>query len=195
MPIAATTQRLAAVVSPRPERPWRMIAPAPRKPIPVTIWAAIRVGSYVTPFRAEKLKSVQAYAETIVNSAEPTPTSMWVRNPASRSLSSRSAPIAPPRMPATTRRARTSSQLSSGSTDRLHGLPLSETDFPDPARGQVEQVVQLVAGERSPLRRRLHLDQPAVTGQDHVHVHLGRGILRVVQVEQRLTLYDADRDG
>ncbi len=45
MPIAATIQRLAAVVSPRTETPWRRIAPAPRKPTPVTICAAIRVGS------------------------------------------------------------------------------------------------------------------------------------------------------
>ena len=37
-----------------------MIAPAPRKPIPVTIWAAIRVGSNVIPLRCEKLKSAQA---------------------------------------------------------------------------------------------------------------------------------------
>ena len=29
--------------------PWRMIAPAPRKPMPVTTWAAIRVGSSVMP--------------------------------------------------------------------------------------------------------------------------------------------------
>src|SRR6266550_3816336 len=78
---------------------------------------------------------------------------MCVRSPASCSRSSRSAPIAPPRMPATKRRARRSSQLSSGSTDRLHGLPLGESDLLDPARSQVEQVVQLVAGERSPLGR------------------------------------------
>ena len=60
MPIAATTQSPAAVVSPRMESPWRMIAPAPRKPIPVTIWAAMRVGSKTTPERVEKPKSVQA---------------------------------------------------------------------------------------------------------------------------------------
>jgi hypothetical protein len=46
--MAATTQSVAAVVSPRTERPWRMIAPAPRKPMPVTICAAIRVGSVRT---------------------------------------------------------------------------------------------------------------------------------------------------
>jgi hypothetical protein len=37
-----------------------MIAPAPRKPIPVTIWAAILVGSNVMPPRCEKLKSLHA---------------------------------------------------------------------------------------------------------------------------------------
>jgi putative Mg2+ transporter-C (MgtC) family protein len=36
-PIAATSQSVAAVVSPRTDRPCRMIAPAPRNPIPVTI--------------------------------------------------------------------------------------------------------------------------------------------------------------
>ena len=36
---------VAAVVRPRTEKPWRMIAPAPRKPMPVTICAAMRVGS------------------------------------------------------------------------------------------------------------------------------------------------------
>ena len=49
MPIAATDQRLAAVVSPRTcPRYWR-ITPAPRKPMPVTIWAATRVGSAPAP--------------------------------------------------------------------------------------------------------------------------------------------------
>src|SRR5580765_1193933 len=194
MPIAATSQSVAAVVKPRTERPCRMIAPAPRKPMPVTIWAAMRVGSYVTPLRDEKLKSVQAYAETIVNSAAPTPTRRCVRNPASRSLISRSAPIAPARMPATTRRTRTSSQLSSGSTDRLHGLPLGEPDVVDPAGREVEQVVELIARERRALGGRLHLDQPTVAGHDHVHVHLGGGILDVVEIEQALALDDANRD-
>ena len=59
MPIAATIQRLAAVVSPRTVRPWRMIAPAPRKPMPVTICAAIRVGSKTTPEGVENPKSPQ----------------------------------------------------------------------------------------------------------------------------------------
>ena len=45
IPIAATAQSVAAVVSPRMVSPWRMIAPAPRKPMPLTIWAEMRDGS------------------------------------------------------------------------------------------------------------------------------------------------------
>jgi hypothetical protein len=37
-----------------------MIAPAPRKPIPVTIWAAMRVGSKTIPLRCENVQSDQA---------------------------------------------------------------------------------------------------------------------------------------
>ena len=61
MPIAATIQRLAAVVRPRTDMPERMIAPAPRKPIPVTICAAMRVGSTGEP---ADTKSSNPYAET-----------------------------------------------------------------------------------------------------------------------------------
>lgn len=45
MPTAAVIQTVAAVVMPLTMPPdWRM-APAPRKPTPVTIWAAMRPGS------------------------------------------------------------------------------------------------------------------------------------------------------
>jgi len=37
-----------------------MIAPAPRNPIPVTICAAILVGSNTTPLAVENVQSVQA---------------------------------------------------------------------------------------------------------------------------------------
>src|SRR5436853_610800 len=90
MPIAETAQRFAAVVRPRTEMPSRMIAPAPRKPIPVTICAATRVGSTFEP------KSWKPYAPAIVKRHEPIATSMCVRMPASRSRSSRSMPIAAP---------------------------------------------------------------------------------------------------
>ena len=45
MPTADVAHRLAAVVSPRITMPSLRIAPAPRKPMPETIWAAMRVGS------------------------------------------------------------------------------------------------------------------------------------------------------
>ena len=57
-PDSATTQSPAAVVTPRTESPWRMITPAPRNPIPATIWAAIRVGGNVTD--PSNVKSPQA---------------------------------------------------------------------------------------------------------------------------------------
>ena len=40
---------LAAVVSPLTVSPCRTMAPPPRNPIPVTIWAASRLGSVPTP--------------------------------------------------------------------------------------------------------------------------------------------------
>ncbi len=47
---AAAIQRPAAVVRPRTVAPSRKMVPAPRKPIPLTTWAAIRAGSLcITP--------------------------------------------------------------------------------------------------------------------------------------------------
>jgi hypothetical protein len=91
-----------------------MIAPAPRKPIPVTICAATRDGSARTTLPPWARKSWNPYAKVIVNSAEPTETSMWVRRPASRSRNSRSIPIRPPKTAASTSRRRASSQLREG---------------------------------------------------------------------------------
>jgi hypothetical protein len=48
MPIAAVIQIDAAVVRPRTEKPSLKITPAPRKPIPVMIPCAMRVGSVRT---------------------------------------------------------------------------------------------------------------------------------------------------
>ena len=45
MPIAAVTQMEAAVVRPRTVRPSLKITPAPRKPMPVMMPWAMRVGS------------------------------------------------------------------------------------------------------------------------------------------------------
>src|SRR6188508_3299172 len=142
-----------------------MIAPAPRKPIPVTICAAIRVGSKTIPSRWEKAQSDHAYAETRKNSAEPSETSRWVRSPASRSRSSRSRPIAPPSAAATNSLTATSIHERSGK-----GVLLCPRDLRDPSRCEVEQLVELLAGERRALGGRLHLDEPAVAGHHDVHV-------------------------
>jgi hypothetical protein len=45
MPMAETVQMVAAVVSPVMSLPSRRMEPAPRKPTPVTICAAMRAGS------------------------------------------------------------------------------------------------------------------------------------------------------
>ena len=85
--------------------------------MPATICAAIRVGSNVTD--PSKVKSAQAYADTSVKSAEPTPTSMCVRRPAARSRISRSSPIAPHRAAAARSRNAISRYVSSGTVDRV----------------------------------------------------------------------------
>src|SRR5919198_5613810 len=197
MPIAATTQSVAAVVSPRTERPCRMIAPAPRKPIPVTTCAATRVGSARTMLPPETRKSRNPYAPAIVNRAAPIETSMCVRKPASRSRSSRSIPTAPPSAAATASRRSASSQSSAGTLDAssIERPLLRLPDRLDPRRRQIEQLVQVVAVEGRALGRRLHLDEPPVAGHDDVQVDLGARVLRVVEVEQPLALDDPDRDG
>jgi hypothetical protein len=63
----------------------RKITPAPRKPIPLTIVAAIR-GSLASAI----------FQDRIVNTVEPTQIKINVRRPAGLSLKSRSKPISPP---------------------------------------------------------------------------------------------------
>src|SRR5229473_5259602 len=95
---------VAAVVRPRTSVPWRRIAPAPRKPTPVTICAAMRVGSVRLPKNDSRL--------IVVNRHAPTPTSAIVRIPAGCPWYSRSVPIAMLRMRVTTmRRAKSRSPL------------------------------------------------------------------------------------
>src|SRR5919201_3118713 len=172
-----------------------MIAPAPRKPMPVTICAAIRAGSARTTFEPDARNSWNPYAETIVNSAEPTETRRCVLSPASRSRSSRSRPRKPPRAAASATRSNASGQPSVGMLDAsscTNGLELLLGDLLDPAAGELEQIVELLPRERRALRGRLHLHEPSVAGDDDVHVDLRVRILLVVEVEQRLTADDAD---
>src|SRR5581483_818298 len=174
MPIAATTQSVAAVVSPRTDRPSRMMAPAPRKPMPVTIWAAMRVGSARTTAAPLVRNSWKPNAEMIVKSAEPSETSRCVRTPASRSRISRSKPTAAPRNAASRRRPAIVPSPSDGmllarSRNRLF---LESLQLLDPARGEVEQLVEACAVERHALGGGLHLDEAPVAGHHDVDVDL-----------------------
>src|SRR5262245_38116398 len=174
--------------------PSRMIAPAPRKPMPVTICAAILVGSARTTLAPLERNSWKPYAETIVNRDEPSETSRCVRMPASRSRTSRSTPIAAPRPAATTSRTSASQPPSTGtllarSIDRLF---LHRRQLVDPVDGKIEQIVEAVAVERHALGRGLHLHEPAVARHHDVQVDLRARVLDVVEVEERLAVDDAD---
>src|SRR3989442_11676989 len=85
--MAATTQIVAALVSPTTPQRGERIVPARMKPTPVTICPATRVGSAAAPTMA---------MDTCVYSTEPMQMRMLVRNPAGLPPSSRSNPIAPP---------------------------------------------------------------------------------------------------
>src|SRR5437868_1832427 len=173
-----------------------MIAPAPRKPMPVTICAAMRVGSARTTLWPDVRNAWNPYADTIVKSAEPSATSRCVRKPASRSRSSRSTPMSPPRNAASASRRSASLQWSVGMlcANSTRCLLLRGCDLFDACGGELEQLVESCAREGRPLRSRLHLDELAVAGHDDVHVDFGLRVLRVVEVEQRLTVHDADGD-
>src|SRR5713101_5076409 len=87
MPMAATTQIVAALVRPvTAPRVWRMV-PAPMKPTPARIWAATRPGSPL---------SAAMRTERTVNRVAPMLMRMLVRRPAGFPFSSRSRPMAPP---------------------------------------------------------------------------------------------------
>src|SRR5262249_37766930 len=127
------------------------------------------------------MNSWKPYAETSVKSAEPTQTRRCVRSPACRSRSSRLAPTAPPSTAASESRSRTCGQVRDGTTARLsawlregnrHRPGLKLADPGDACGRKGEQIVERLPRERISLRRRLHLDQPAVAGHDDVHVRV-----------------------
>ena len=74
-PMAAVTHRPAAVVSPRTTFFWKIIVPAPKKPMPDTTCAATREESFKS--------KPKPYCETMQNSALPKATKKCVRKPAS----------------------------------------------------------------------------------------------------------------
>src|SRR6266568_7976014 len=89
MPSEAATQMDAAVVSPRTSSPWRRMLPAPRNPTPVTIWAAMRVGSTVLAKSGMKPRPVNMHDPALIKA--------MVRRPAGWPRNSRSAPMRRPR--------------------------------------------------------------------------------------------------
>src|SRR5579862_3373308 len=75
------------------------------------------------------------------------------------------------------------------------GLGLALADGGNARLGEGEQLVERLARERVALRGRLHLDEPTVAAHDDVHVRVRVRVLRVVEVEQRNAVHDADGDG
>ena len=91
IPIAADSQMAAAVVSPCTDPRRKMMMPAPRKPMPETIWAATRDGSTSTVPGTRT--SLNPYLLTSRISAAAVPTMVCVRIPALLPCSSRSRPM------------------------------------------------------------------------------------------------------
>src|SRR5699024_2688456 len=97
-PIPAVAQTPAAVVKPCIEVRCTRIIPAPKKPIPLGMAAATRLGSRIT---SSANTSKYAYFETSMKTALPIATRKCVRRPASLKRFSRSKPINAPIIPAT----------------------------------------------------------------------------------------------
>src|SRR4051795_3232896 len=152
----------------------------------------MRVGSVRTMLSPLVRNSWNPYAETIVNNAEPSETSRCVRMPASRSRISRSNPIAAPSAHAIDSRSNASQPSSAGMllTRDIDRLLLQRRELVDPTGGEVEQLVEPLAGERDLLSGRLHFDEAPVAGHDDVDVDVRVRVLRVVQVEQCNVLDD-----
>ncbi len=82
--MAAVVQIEAAVVSPRTDSPSLIMVPAPRKPIPVMIPCAIRVGSREMRPWAMLGNQRVSYTVTSISKLVERQTSECVRNPAGR---------------------------------------------------------------------------------------------------------------
>ena len=174
-----------------------MIAPAPRKPIPVTICAAIRVGSARTTLAAAGQELVEAVRGDDREERRAEPDEQVRAQPglavAQLALEADRRRRARPRR--TSRQGRSQSLREPIPLTRsAYCLGLRDRDLLDPGLRQLEQLVEANAGEGHLLRGRLHLDQPPVAGHDDVHVDLGGRVLGVVEVEQRHAVDDADRD-
>ena len=75
------------------------------------------------------------------------------------------------------------------------GHVLSLAKLGDPAGGECQQIIEVRSLQRRALSCRLDLDQAPLAGHDDVGVHLRRGVLGVVEVEQRAAVDDPAGDG
>ena len=100
-PMAAEHQSVAAVFKPRTFKPSRMMTPAPKKPMPDTTCAAMRIDSI------GKFDSVAI----VTNNAAPDATNALVRKPAMRWRNWRSVPINAPKKSANKMREVNSYQI------------------------------------------------------------------------------------
>src|SRR5262245_28472714 len=73
-------------------------------------------------------------------------------------------------------------------------LPLLQRHALDAGAREAQERAHLALVERRALARALHLDEAALAGHHHVHVHVGAGILDIVEVDARVALHEADRD-
>ena len=101
IPILAASHSVAAVVKPKTIGPFLKTVPAPMKPIPVTIWAAILAVS-LTPVACSIItlspsaKVGKPYIDKSVNTQAPKHTRICVLKPAYLLVSSRSNPSMKP---------------------------------------------------------------------------------------------------
>src|SRR3984893_9436232 len=145
-PTAAEHHSVAAVLRPRTLSPSRMITPAPRNPIPDTIWAATRVGSAVAPRNP--------YADNSTNKVAPTATKALVRNPAIRARYCRSNPMTVPRpIPAPSRSNISTVLIGSAPSGGLDDLDHNQDGGHDQVAAQGEQPRRAQRGGREPIQR------------------------------------------
>ena len=183
IPIAATSQRLAAVVRPRTVNPCRKMSAGAEEADPGhdlgrDPWSGRRsaVREVLEPVRAGHREERGADRDE------------HVRAQAGRLLvelaleTDRDRPGRPRRRCERSTRARSGAgQARGASTAACCFASISAI----PPGGELEQLVELVAAERNPLGGRLHLDEPPVAGHHDVQVDVGVRVLGVVEVEQR----------
>src|SRR5262245_11197651 len=113
----------------------------------------------------------------------------WYGMPARSARSSR--PLARLAVARTSARSENEDLLAT----RPEGATL-ESDEPSDAGGRKRQhLVQALLGKRGLLRGALDLDERARARHHDVHVHLGRRVLPIVEVEERLPAHDPHADG